>query len=55
MKEKIYPENAHLIDTAVKAMEEAGVTRSSPHSGEVRTAPGSPLMGLPALICVPAE
>lgn len=26
MKEKIYPENAHLIDTAVKAMEEAGVT-----------------------------
>lgn len=26
MKEKIYLENAHLIDTAVKAMEEAGVT-----------------------------
>lgn len=26
MKEKIYPENAHLIDTAVKAMEEVGVT-----------------------------
>lgn len=26
MKEKIYPENAHLIDTAVKAMENAGVT-----------------------------
>lgn len=26
MKEKIYPENAHLIDTAVKAMEKAGVT-----------------------------
>ena len=26
MKEKNYPENAHLIDTAVKAMEEAGVT-----------------------------
>ncbi len=26
MKEKIYPENAYLIDTAVKAMEEAGVT-----------------------------
>lgn len=26
MKEKIYPENVHLIDTAVKAMEEAGVT-----------------------------
>jgi len=26
MKEKILPENAHLIDNAVRAMEEAGVT-----------------------------
>lgn len=34
MKEKIYPENAHLIDTAVKAMEEAGVTPLiAPHPG----------------------
>lgn len=55
MKEKIYPENAHLIDTAVKAMEEAGVTPLIAPSGEVRTAPGSPLWVFPALICVPAE
>lgn len=26
MKEKIMPDNAHLIDNAVKAMEKAGVT-----------------------------
>lgn len=55
MKEKIYPENAHLIDTAVKAMEEAGVT---PLIAPIRggtDGSGSPLWVFPALICVPAE
>lgn len=47
MKEKIMPENAHLIDNAVKAMEMAGVTaRISPIRGGTDGARLS-FMGLP--------
>ena len=54
MKEKILPENAHLIDNAVRAMEEAGVTPTIvPIRGGTDGARLS-FMGLPARTCAPA-
>ena len=54
MKEKILPENAHLIDNAVRAMEEAGVTPTIvPIRGGTDGARLS-FMDFPARTCVPA-
>lgn len=56
MKEKILPENAHLIDNAVRAMEEAGVTPTIvPIRGPgIQTARCLSFRDFPARTCVPA-
>ena len=51
MKEKILPENAHLIDNAVKAMEMEEVSLRSSPSAEARTEQDCPSWDFPARTC----